>query len=141
MVENNISRDSFIDPDWKVYFTSSIDADYPAELFAQYGIAVAIINYQIIIIDSDQTSDLSHDHILAIEAHEISHGRLNHGNRKIDQNLQEKEADWLAHSILTSMNQVTSADLIYERYMLHYREPISSLDEHMDLVLSELALK
>jgi hypothetical protein len=141
MVENNISRDSFIDPDWKVYFTSSIDADYPAELFAQYGIAVAIINYQIIIIDSDQTSDLSHDHILAIEAHEISHGRLNHGNRKIDQNLQEKEADWLAHSILTSMNQVTSADLIYERYMLHYRQPISSLDEHMDLVLSELALK
>lgn len=141
MVENNISRDSFIDPDWKVYFTSSIDADYPAELFAQYGIAVAIINYQIIIIDSDQTSDLSHDHILAIEAHEISHGRLNHGNRKIDQNLQEKEADWLAHSILTSMNQVTSADLIYERYMLHYREPIFSLDEHMDLVLSELALK
>jgi hypothetical protein len=141
MVENNISRDSFIDPDWKVYFTSSIDADYPAELFAQYGIAVAIINYQIIIIDSDQTSDLSHDHILAIEAHEISHGRLNHGNRKIDQNLQEKEADWLAHSILTSMNQVTSADLIYERYMLHYQEPISSLDEHMDLVLSELALK
>jgi hypothetical protein len=141
MVENNISRDSFIDPDWKVYFTSSIDADYPAELFAQYGIAVAIINYQIIIIDSDQTSDLSHDHILAIEAHEISHGRLNHGNRKIDQNLQEKEADWLAHSILTSMNQVTSADLIYERYMLHYQDPISSLDEHMDLVLSELALK
>lgn len=141
MAENKESRESIIDPDWKVYFVSSADSDYPAELFAQYGIAVAIVNYKIIIIDADQTADLSQDHILAIEAHEICHGRLNHGTRQPDQILQEKEADWLAHELLTSMNLVTSADLISERYKLHYDEPITSLNHHMGSVLSELGLK
>lgn len=141
MAENKDYRESLIDPDWKVYFTTSTDADYPSELFAHYGIAVAIVNHKIIIIDGDQTSQLSQDHILAVEAHEICHGRLDHGNRQPDQTLQEKEADWLAHDLLTSMNLVIPANLISERYRLYYGEPISSLDDYMATVLHELGLK
>jgi len=141
MVENKKYRESIIDPDWKVYFATAADEDYPAGLFAQYGIAFAIVNYKIIVIDADQTADLSQDHILAIEAHEICHGRLDHGNRQEDQIMQEKEADWLAHYLLTSMNLVTPANLISERYKLYYEDNISSLDDYMATVLSELSSK
>lgn len=141
MVENKKHRESIIDKAWKVYFCSSTDDDYPASLFAQYGIAFAIINYKVILIDEDQVKELTNDHIIAIEAHEICHGRLNHGNRQADQTLQEKEADWLAHRILTSMNLVTPANLIADRYMLYYQEAISSLDDYMTLVLKELSLE
>jgi hypothetical protein len=140
MVENNEYRESIIDPTWKVYFFSKTDDSYPAELFAKYGIAFAIINYKVILIDSEQTANLTNDHILAIEAHEISHGRLNHGSRYTDEPIQEQEADWLAHRLLLSMNLDTSANLISIRYKEHYQEDISSLDEYMKQVLVELEL-
>lgn len=141
MVENNEYRESIIDPTWKVYLCSKTDSDYPAELFAQYGIAFAIINYKIIIVDAEQTEGLTQDHILAVEAHEICHGRLNHGNRQPDPILQEKEADWLANRLLRSMNLVTPADLISNRYREYYQTDISSLNEHMSLVLEDLGLE
>ena len=140
MVENKEYCESIIDPTWKVYFFSKTDANYPSELFTKYGIDFAIINYKVILIDSEQTATLTNDHILAIEAHEISHGRLNHDSRYTTEPIQEQEADWLAHRILLSMNLITPADLISIRYREHYQEDISSLDEYMQHLLVELGL-
>jgi hypothetical protein len=141
MVENKEYRVSTIDPDWKIYTFNSTDEVYPSLLFELYGIAFADLSSKIIVIDGEQTSDLTPDHILAVEAHEISHSRLNHANRQIDQITQEKEADWLAHRILISMNLVTPARLLSERYMLYYSENITSLDDYMCLVLADLSLE
>lgn len=141
MVENKEYRVSTIDPDWKIYTFNSADEAYPSLLFELYGIAFADLGSKIIVIDEESTKNLTQDHLLAVEAHEISHGRLNHANRQIPQIIQEKEADWLAHRILISMNLVTPARLLSERYMSHYSESISSLDDYMHSVLSGLNLK
>jgi len=138
MVENKEPYVSSIDSDWQVYTFNSCDAGYPALLFDQYGIAFADLGNKIIVIDGEQVENLTPDHIFAIEAHEISHYRLNHANRQIDQIVQEKEADWLASQILSSMNLVTPAHLIKQRYMSLYSEDISSLDSYMESVLANL---
>lgn len=140
MAENKEYYESTIDPTWKVYFFSKTDESYPSELFAKFGIAFAIINYKVILIDNEQTATLTADHILAIEAHEICHDRLNHGSRYTTEPIQEQEADWLAHRLLLSMNLITPANLISDRYKEHYQEKISSLDEYMKQVLLKLKL-
>jgi hypothetical protein len=127
------SKKSQIDSDWTVFIFDETDASSPKLLFEVYGIAFADLESQLIFIDGSAVQNT--DQILAIEAHEIAHGRLNHATREIEHITQEKEADWLAHRILTEMSLVTPAQIISDRYSNHYGEDISSQNERMLTIL------
>jgi hypothetical protein len=133
------SRKSTIDSEWTVFIFDEADDSSPKLLFEVYGVAFADLKSKSIFIDD--TAVLSQNQILAIEAHEIAHGRLDHENRDIDQITQEKEADWLAHKILTEMSLVTPAQIISDRYSNHYDEDISSQNERMFTILGTVLVK
>jgi hypothetical protein len=133
------SRKSTIDSEWTVFIFDEADDSSPKLLFEVYGVAFADLKSKSIFIDD--TAVLSQNQILAIEAHEIAHGRLDHENRDIDQITQEKEADWLAHKILTEMSLVTPAQIISDRYSNHYGEDISSQNERMFTILGTVLVK
>jgi hypothetical protein len=133
------SRKSTIDSEWTVFIFDEADDSSPKLLFEVYGVAFADLKSKSIFIDD--TAVLSQNQILAIEAHEIAHGRLDHENRDIDQITQEKEADWLAHKILTEMSLVTPAQIISDRYSNHYGEDISSQNERMFTILGTVLIK
>lgn len=130
------SKQSTIDPNWKVLTFTRTDSAYPEDLFKVFGVGFADLNSSLIIIDGETITDP--DQVLAIEAHEIAHGRLDHATREISDIDKEREADWLANRILTEMNLVTPARLISERYWLLYDEQLSSLDERMVATLGEI---
>ena len=133
------SRKSTIDSEWTVFIFDEADDSSPKLLFEVYGVAFADLKSKSIFIDD--TAVLSQNQILAIEAHEIAHGRLDHENRDIGQITQEKEADWLAHKILTEMSLVTPAQIISDRYSNHYGEDISSQNERMFTILGTVLVK
>jgi len=116
----------------------SSDPNYPGIIFELYGLAVADLGSKQMLIDGDALAELSDDHLLAIEAHEVSHGRLLHCSRDIGRTTQEKEADWLAHKTLLEMNLMTPATILSQRYKEHYGEDISSLDDYMSQILPTL---
>lgn len=138
MVENK-GRPSTIDPSWTVYDCDSSKSGELKLLFKVYGIAMADLGSQSIFIDSVNATSLSPDHLLAIEAHEVAHGRLRHATRDIDLTLQEREADWYACRILSEMNLMTSRELLAERYRKLYGEGIDLLDEYMEGILRTLS--
>jgi hypothetical protein len=133
------SKKSTIDSNWTVFIFDEADDNSPKILFEVYGVAFADLGSQSIFIDGSAVQ--TQDQILAIEAHEIAHGRLNHANRDIDNITQEKEADWLAHKILTEMSLVTPAQIISNRYSNYYGEVISSQDERMATILGTVLVK
>jgi hypothetical protein len=105
--------ESLIDPSWKVVFTDSTEL---AEHFAKFGIAFSHLEERMIYIDSAEFErhGLTQDHQLAIEAHEIAHGRLGHHGDFIDP-VQERQADETAIQILRSMGHHSAGDLLAER--------------------------
>lgn len=127
------SKKATIDPTWTIVTFHKTDKDFPAILFEVYGVAFADLVSQTIILNGDEIQNP--DQVLAIEAHEIAHGRLNHAVREIDSVTQEKEADWLAHKMLTEMNLIIPARIIAERYSNYYAEDISSQNERMVEIL------
>lgn len=134
MVESK-GRPSTIDPTWTVYDCDSSKSGELRLLFKVYGIAMADLGSNSIFIDTQNATSLSKDHMLAIEAHEIAHGRLQHATRDIDLKLQEMEADWYACQILSEMNLMTPCHLLSERYRKLYGEEIGLLDEYMKDIL------
>lgn len=131
------TKKSTLDQSWTVFTFTKEDESFPAMLFDVYGVAFADLLSQTIFINGEIVQDP--DQILAIEAHEISHGRLDHATRELDTLSQEKEADWLAHKILTEMNLVTPAQIISDRYSNHYGEDISSQNERMIAFLGSVS--
>lgn len=138
MVENK-GRPSTIDSSWTVYDCDSSKSGELRLLFKVYGIAMADLGSKSIFIDTVNSPHLSDDHLLAIEAHEIAHGRLQHATRDIDLKLQEMEADWYACRILSEMNLMTPRELLAERYRKLYGEGIDLLDEYMEDILRTLS--
>jgi hypothetical protein len=130
------TRQSLLDPDWKVMLFDETDEQFPEILFNVFGVAFADLASKLIVIDSSQVPELEYQ--IAIEAHEIAHSRLRHDSRTLSELDQEKEADWLGHKILTEMNLDTPAQILAERYSNHYYEDISSQNERMILVLKEI---
>lgn len=127
---------SEIDPEWTILVLWPEDELYPnvAKIFDWLGTAFADLNSKTVFIDGVQVEhqNLTDDHLLAIEAHEISHSLLNHheSNRlaKYDER-QEQEADWLAIRILDRMGHGKASALLEERYQLYYNEPSDSLTQ------------
>jgi len=127
---------SEIDPDWTILVLWPEDELYPdvAKIFDWLGTAFADLNSKTVFIDGVQVEhqNLTDDHLLAIEAHEISHSLLNHHESdrlaKYDER-QEQEADWLAIRILDRMGHGKASSLLEERYQLYYNEPSDSLTQ------------
>jgi Zn-dependent protease with chaperone function len=79
-----------------------------------------------------ESQNLGDDHLLAIEAHEISHSLLNHGGS--DRGMaayderQEREADWLAIRILENLGYGEASAILEKRYNEYYDEQSSELE-------------
>ena len=127
---------SEIDPEWTILVLWPEDEMYSdvAKIFDLLGTAFADLNSKTVFIDGVQveSQNLTHDHLLAIEAHEISHSLLNHqGSDRLSKydERQEREADWLAIRILDQIGHGTASSLLEERYQLYYSEPSDSLPD------------
>lgn len=137
---------SEIDPEWTVIVLFSDDELYSkvAKIFDSLGIAFADMVSKTIFVDGQEveSQNLGDDHLLAIEAHEISHSLLNHGGS--DRGMaayderQEREADWLAIRILTNLGYAEASAILEQRYNNYYDEPSSELENTENL---EVALK
>lgn len=123
---------SEIDPTWTVFLLFSNDELYDkvSSLFDQFGLAFAELESKLIFIDGEQVRDqqLTEDHILAVEAHEIAHQLLDHGRHGYSDR-QEMEADWLGIRILDQLGYGKAAAILEKRYSDQYGEPSDSLPE------------
>lgn len=136
---------SKLDLDWTVIALWPEDSLYKdfAKIFNYLGIAFADLSLKTIYIDGViiESQNLTSDHILAIEAHEIAHFELEHSASKYDRanqydERQEMEADWFGIRLLNLKNEVDAADLLEDRYELYYGEPSSTLTGTEQLELS-----
>jgi hypothetical protein len=133
---------SKLDPAWTIialWPEDSLYADF-AKIFNYLGIAFADLDSKTIYMDGViiEKENLTNDHLLAIEAHEIAHFELEHSAPKYDQasqynERQEMEADWFGIRLLNLKNEVNAADLLEDRYELYYGEPSSTLEKTDDL--------
>lgn len=123
---------SEIDPNWTVITIFSNDELYDkiSSLFDQFGLAFAELESKIIFIDGEQVREqnLTEDHILAIEAHEISHHILNHKSKNYSER-QEQEADWLGIRLLDQMGYGVASTILEKRYSDQYGDQSESLDQ------------
>lgn len=126
---------SEIDPTWTILLLWPEDELYGtvAKIFDWLGTAFADLNSKTVYIDGVQvdSQNLTEDHILAIEAHEISHSLLNHNESdRLSQydERQEREADWLAIRILDQLGFGKASVLLEERYTNYYDESSSELE-------------
>ena len=126
---------SSIDPDWKMLALWPTDPGYEdvAKIFDHLGIAFGDLSSKTIYVDGVQLEEqnLTTDHLLAIEAHEISHGILDHqsSNRELAEydERQEREADWMGVRILDALNYQMAAQILEDRYENHYGESSEEL--------------
>jgi Zn-dependent protease with chaperone function len=126
-----------IDPAWKMVALWPTDSGYDAiaNIFDHLGIAFGDLRSKTIYVDGVQLEEqgLTNDHLLAIEAHEISHGILNHhsSNRELAEydERQEREADWMGVRILDAMGYQEAAQILEDRYENHYGESSEELDQ------------
>ena len=131
---------SEIDPNWTILLLWPEDELYGtvAKLFDWLGTAFADLTSKTVYIDGVQvdSQNLTEDHILAIEAHEISHSLLNHNESdRLSQydERQEREADWLAIRILDQLGFGKASALLEERYENYYDESSSELEKTDEL--------
>lgn len=135
---------SEIDPEWTVFILYSNDSlyDIVSKLFDKYGIAFADLNTKSIYINGEiiNSPEYNMNHILAIEAHEISHSLLNHID---DSMISEMEADLLAIKILKKLGKTEAANILENRYSNVYCELDESNidDSKIDLALFEYSKK
>jgi hypothetical protein len=123
---------SEIDPEWTVFVLFSNDDLYDkvSGIFDQFGLAFAELESKLIFIDGEHVREqnLTDDHILAVEAHEISHHILNHKSGAYSDR-QEREADWLGIRLLDQMGYGKASSILEKRYSDQYGESSNSLDE------------
>ena len=123
---------SEIDPDWTVFIMFSNDDLYDkvSGLFDKFGLAFADLNSKTIFIDGEQAREqnLTDDHLLAVEAHEIAHQILNHQGDEFSEK-QEREADWFGIRLLDRMGYGKAAALLEKRYSDQYGESSSDIED------------
>ena len=126
---------SKIDPAWTVIVLWPTDSGYAelSKVFDHLGIAFGDLLNRTIYVDGVQLEEanLTQDHLLAIEAHEIAHGILEHASSNRDfaeyDERQEREADWLGIRILDELGHQTAAQILEDRYLDHYSESSEDL--------------
>lgn len=132
---------SEIDPAWTVLVVFSDDELYDklSQIFDSLGTAFADLTSKTIFIDGEQvkSQNLGEDHLLAIEAHEIAHsvllhGESNRGSSQYDER-QEREADWFAIRLLDRIGHGKAAAILEDRYRNYYDELSSELENTDEL--------
>lgn len=126
---------SQIDPEWTVLAIWPTDEGYEKfkPIFSSLGIAFSDVNSKTIFVDGAAIEDqnLTTDHLLAIEAHEIAHGILSHkaSDREASYDeRQEREADWFAIRLLDMEGHTVASNILETRYSNEYSERSEDLD-------------
>ena len=130
--------ESRLDSDWNVLTLTDeeISKHDLSKLFERFGDAFADLESRTIVVNGEvfETMGYGEDHVLAVEAHEIAHLKLEHGTDRTERN--EREADWFGIRLLESQNFVKAAMLLEERYVKAYNEPSSTLSNTADLKIA-----
>ena len=127
---------SELDPEWVVLIVWPDDENYRgySRIFSQLGIAFADVSGKVIFIDgvAVENENLTKDHIISIEAHEIAHLVLEHREsarfESYDER-QEQEADWFGIRLLDLMGYPKAAKILEKRFKDQYGIPSSKLEE------------
>ena len=126
-----ISGKSKIDKSFKMFIVYPECGDYNTvfkPLFTSHGIGFLIPGKKQMYIDGVQMENLTKDHFLAIQAHEISHYKLKHEGNYSEEN--ELEADVEGYKILVDMNHKKAAQILRQRIKDFYgNKGLKMLDE------------
>lgn len=104
--------------DVSVVYSESEHYDAIKEIIPKGDVAFTDLRTKIIIVDGEQLAQLTNDHLLFVEAHEIAHHLLNHIDQ-YDNPEQEKEADMGAYIMLTQRGHKKAAELV--KYYFKHR--------------------
>ena len=133
-----ITFSSQIDNEYTVFIVYAESERYSTfrEIFGLLDNSVGFLDFnsRLIFIDGE-CKDLTLDHIIAIQAHEICHYILQHNNIDYSEDRMEIEADIASIEMLNYMGMHIPADLIKERLLGRYGI-LYSMDS-LDFILSQ----
>lgn len=122
-----------IDKSFKMFVVYADNENYDSvfsPIFKSHGLGFLIPGKKQMYIDGESLEDLTYDHLLAIQAHEIAHFRLKHKGNYSEK--QELEADVEGYKILIDRNYTEAAIILRQRIEDHYgKKGIKMLDEHL----------
>lgn len=135
-----VAGKSTIDKSFQMFIVYPEYPDYNTvfkALFNSHGVGFLIPGKKQMYIDGVQMENLTKDHFLAIQAHEISHYRLSHeGNYSED---DELEADVEGYKILVDMKHRKAAQILRQRIKDFYgNKGLKLLDEKRNKVMKHL---
>jgi hypothetical protein len=116
--------------DWIVTIVYKEDMVYNdcKKLFETFGLAYANLENNFIFVDGEAIleQNLTPDHIIAIEAHEIGHFISDHKGQ-INKSLEEieKEADWAGYQLLIKYKRKKAALILAKRFKDKYEIDIT----------------
>ena len=116
-----VAAKSEIDKSFQMFVIYSEHEKYASDfapIFKSHGLGFLVPGKKQIYIDGESLKDLTYDHLLAIQAHEISHYRLKHKGDYSEK--QELEADVEGYKILVDGNYTKAAVILRQRIKDHY---------------------
>ena len=116
-----VAAKSEIDKSFQMFVIYSEHEKYASDfapIFKSHGLGFLVPGKKQIYIDGESLEDLTYDHLLAIQAHEISHYRLKHKGDYSEK--QELEADVEGYKILVDGNYTKAAVILRQRIKDHY---------------------
>lgn len=132
-----VTFSSQIDSEYTVFVVYEESEKYPIfrEIFELLDDSVGFLDFKdkFIFIDGE-CKDLTLDHIIAVQAHEICHFILQHNNGDYSEDRMEIEADITSIEMLNYMEMHIPADLIKERLLERYGILYST--DSLDFILS-----
>jgi len=127
-----VAGKSEIDKSFQMFVVYSEHENYASDfapIFKSHGLGFLIPGKKQIYIDGESLGDLTYDHLLAIQAHEISHYKLKHKGNYSEK--QELEADVEGYKILVDGNYAKAALILRKRIKEHYgKRGLKMLDEN-----------
>jgi len=127
-----VAGKSAIDKSFKMFVIYSDAENYSSvfkPIFDSHGLGFLIPGKKQMYIDGESLEDLTYDHLLAIQAHEIAHYRLKHKGNYSEK--QELEADVEGYKILVDGGHDMAAVILRQRIEDHYgKKGIKMLDEN-----------
>ena len=116
-----VAAKSEIDKSFQMFVIYSEHESYASDfapIFKSHGLGFLVPGKKQIYVDGESLKDLTYDHLLAIQAHEISHYRLKHKGDYSEK--QELEADVEGYKILVDGNYTKAAVILRQRIKDHY---------------------
>ena len=130
-----VAGKSEIDKSFKMFVVYSEHESYSSvfsPIFKSHGLGFLIPGKKQMYIDGESLEDLTYDHLLAIQAHEIAHYKLKHKGQYSEK--QELEADVEGYKTLIDGNYTEAARILRQRIEDHYgQKGIKMLDENKNM--------